>query len=676
MNYQHKRSVSLVFPGQGSQYVGMGRSLYQSSSAAKAVFDEAQTHLGISPLSFDAKHYQNTVYIQQALLTIEYACYRALLEAVPQLHVHMMAGHSLGEISALLCSSVLSFPAALDLVQQRGQIMQNTKKQGGMLALIGAEASEITPICQRIMNENPGLYLGISAFNSCQQLVLSGDAQAIALAETACQSCADNVVRLSNPLAFHSPLMAEAEQQFGAYVRQQAFAEPSCEVFSNVTGETYGEHGRIKELIVAQVSAPVRWQHIMDSLLAAKHPIIELGPKNTLSRLLQAEDEHARVLATENPVRDIESILNLIGMNQGTQTGDVHPHKTLDVRGFIERTLASTRNDTHHKMEAYQATKACLSYVRGLAAEQCFEEPAQKALSKYFQKALDYKELTTQAKQEYLSTLLCKAGQQTISLLCFAYAGGSSQIYAQWQRYFDMLSEEPTIKVIAVEYPGRGKKSKDALEVDVQALIQTIYTEHSDVFNGAYALFGHSLGGAVAYQLASYLAQQNRRAPEAVFVSSCPTPDEYQNRSLLAVDDQDFLANLKALNGIPQYVYESDDLMSYYLPILKSDITLLSNWKHSAEQTLNFPLHALTGAEDAFADLALVSAWRTYHRGPVHVRSFSGDHFYLHEADDLIPYIKTSLAELGKPVDNMSHRNQAQSKQSLQLASELSHETP
>jgi len=676
MNYQQQRSVCLVFPGQGSQYVGMGRSLYQSSAAAKAVFDDAQTHLGLSPLSFDETHYQNTAYIQQALLTIEYACYQALLEAIPRLHVRMMAGHSLGEISALLCSGALSFPSALDLVQQRGHIMQNTKKQGGMLALIGAQASEITPICQHIMNENPGLYLGISAFNSCQQLVLSGDIQAIALAEAACQSCADNVVRLSNPLAFHSPLMAEAEQQFGAYVRQQVFTEPNCQVFSNVSGQVYEDVEGIKELIVAQVSAPVCWQHIMHSLLAAKHPIIELGPKNTLSRLLQAEDEQAQVLATEDPVRDIESILNLIGMNQGTQTGDVHPHKTLDVRGFVERTLASTRNDTHHKVEAYQATKACLSYVRGLAAEQCFEEAAQKTLSKFFQKALDYKELTTQAKHEYISTLLGKAGQQTISLLCFAYAGGSSQIYAQWQRYFDTLGDDPAIKVIAVEYPGRGKKSKDALEVDVQALIQSIYAEHSDVFNGAYALFGHSLGGAVAYQLATYLEQQHRRAPEAVFVSSCPTPDEYQNRSLLAVDDQEFLANLKALNGIPQYVYESDDLMSYYLPILKSDITLLSNWKHSADQTLNFPLHALTGTEDAFADLALVSAWGTYHRGSVHVHSFSGDHFYLHEADDLIPYIKNSLAELAPAANQMTYRNRADLKPSLQPASELSHETP
>lgn len=635
-------SAILVFPGQGSQFVGMGQALYQSCPVARQVFDEAQEHLGLSVLHFNKEHFADTANVQQALLVLEYACFRSLQSLLPDFQPAALAGHSLGEISALLCAEALTFSDALELVRQRGTIMQSTQKKGGMLAVIDADRALIDTVCNELASSHPECFIGISAYNSEQQLVLSGDEVMIVQAESKLKDLGCNAVRLSNPLAFHSPLMQEAADQFATVVNGMTIKTPRYPVISNVTAEPFSDGEEIKRLIVEQIAAPVRWQQSMSWLLAMGLPVIELGPKNTLSRLANKTKDNGTFISTDNPIAARELILELLA--PGKQHGGDENLTGAALQAYIERILASTRNSLQAKKEAHAAVKQCLSTIRNLDFSAEISDGEHERIQREFQYALEHKDLSADKRKKLLAALDLKPKQEAIKLLCFSYAGGSTQIYAKWQALFNQVFSACPIKVIPVEYPGRGTKSKLPLETDVSSLVTSIYDEYADVFSGRYALFGHSLGGAVAYQLTSYLKSQGRPSPTAVFVSGCPTPNEYKDNLLLSsVSDQEFLDNLRALNGIPDYVYQSDDLLNYYLPILKSDVSLLSGWSTQPIADPDFPLVALGGDADTFANDSLIAEWGRFHQGRFKHETLPGDHFFIHEPGDVIQLIVSIL---------------------------------
>ena len=254
--------ITFIFPGQGSQKVGMGAELAQTYPAAHEIFDEADTTLGraLSELCFEGpetelKQTENT---QLAILTCSIATLRVLthkLEVVPK----VVAGHSLGEYSALVASGALSFADALILVQARAKYMAEAgeKQNGTMAAILGMEKQHLQNYCETV----DGI-VQIANYNCPGQLVISGEVdavnQVVALASEEIGARRCRLLPVSG--AFHSPLMESAQQKFQSVLDSVQLNPPQIDIVMNVTGELATGVDNIKHLLLQQITAPVQWE--------------------------------------------------------------------------------------------------------------------------------------------------------------------------------------------------------------------------------------------------------------------------------------------------------------------------------------------------------------------------------------------------------------------------------
>ena len=281
--------IAFIFPGQGSQKVGMGVDLAQTYPIAKAVFDEADTSLGraLSQLCFEGpetelKQTENT---QLAILT----CSVATLKVLTQLGIapQVVAGHSLGEYSALVASGVLDFSEALRLVSARAQFMAEAgeKQNGTMAAILGMEASQLQHLCDKVDG-----VVKIANYNCPGQLVISGEVDAVnqvvslASAEIGARRC--RLLPVSG--AFHSPLMESAQQKFQLVLDSVMLHPPEIDIVMNVTGEHTTDTDDIKHLLFQQITQPVQWKKTL--LTISKTRItnyVEVGPGKVLSGLVK-----------------------------------------------------------------------------------------------------------------------------------------------------------------------------------------------------------------------------------------------------------------------------------------------------------------------------------------------------------------------------------------------------
>ena len=300
--------IAFVFPGQGSQYPGMGKDLVENFSVAKQVFEEADEALGfdLSGLCFrgseeDLKLTANT---QPAILTASVATLR-VLEQETGLCPDYTAGHSLGEYSALVASGALTFAAAVSTVRQRGTFMQEAVPVGvgAMAAIMGIERPELEALCTEAA---AGEVVAPANFNSPGQIVIAGHAtaveRAIALAK---ERGAKRALPLPVSAPFHSPLMAPAAERLAAVLGPLAIGEMRCPVVSNVEAEENHDPRRIKALLVDQVCAPVRWdESVLRMHSLGVERFVEIGPGKVLTGLIK---RIARGAILEN-VDSVESI--------------------------------------------------------------------------------------------------------------------------------------------------------------------------------------------------------------------------------------------------------------------------------------------------------------------------------------------------------------------------------
>ena len=302
--------IAFIFPGQGSQKVGMGVDLAQTYPIAKAVFDEADTSLGraLSQLCFEGpetelKQTENT---QLAILT----CSVATLKVLTQLGIapQVVAGHSLGEYSALVASGVLDFSDALRLVSARAQFMAEAgeKQNGTMAAILGMEASQLQHLCDKVDG-----VVKIANYNCPGQLVISGEVDAVnqvvslASAEIGARRC--RLLPVSG--AFHSPLMESAQQKFQPVLDSVMLHPPEIDIVMNVTGEHTTDTDDIKHLLFQQITQPVQWKKTL--LTIAKTRItnyVEVGPGKVLSGLVK------RILpdSISSNVEDVDTLSRVI----------------------------------------------------------------------------------------------------------------------------------------------------------------------------------------------------------------------------------------------------------------------------------------------------------------------------------------------------------------------------
>lgn len=298
--------ISFIFPGQGSQQVGMGLELAQNYAKAKSVFEKADTFLRrqLSQLCFEGpeaelKQTENT---QLAILTCSVATLHVLTES--GVSPKVVAGHSLGEYSALVASGVLDLTDALRLVSARAQFMAEAGKKhnGTMAAILGMEVEQLHSICDKVQG-----VVNIANYNCPGQLVISGEIdavkKAVALAADKIGARRCRILPVSG--AFHSPLMDSAKQKFQNVIDSVPFHQPKIDMAMNVTGELATDTERIKHLLFQQITEPVQWEKTLHTIhnIGIKD-FVEVGPGKVLTGLVK------RTLpeSTAFNVEDVESL--------------------------------------------------------------------------------------------------------------------------------------------------------------------------------------------------------------------------------------------------------------------------------------------------------------------------------------------------------------------------------
>jgi [acyl-carrier-protein] S-malonyltransferase len=303
--------VGLLFPGQGSQFVGMGRELAAASTAACRTFEEADDVLGfpLSRLCWEGPvpELTATSVAQPALLTHSIAVLRTVEERLGP--VQMAAGHSLGEFTAYVAAGTLTFADGLRTVRRRGELMQEsgTERPGAMAALLGLEDEAVEQLCRDATRE--GGECVPANFNSPGQLVISGDVAAIERAmELARSAGARKAIRLNVSGAFHSPLMAMAQHGLVAQLDGVAMKPPAFPVVSNVTAQPVHDADAARRLLVEQLTSPVRWTACMRTMLdAGITRFRELGPGSVLTGLWRRVDRGVDCAAVGGAA-DLESV--------------------------------------------------------------------------------------------------------------------------------------------------------------------------------------------------------------------------------------------------------------------------------------------------------------------------------------------------------------------------------
>ncbi|WP_304233248.1 ACP S-malonyltransferase [Jiulongibacter sediminis] len=278
-----------VFPGQGAQFSGMGKDLYESSEKAKALFNKANEILGfdITKVMFEgsAEDLQQTYVTQPAIFL------HSVILAMVQDNIHpdMVAGHSLGEFSALVVSGALSFEDGLKLVAQRADAMQKACEinPSTMAAVLRLEDEKVEEICKEISDEL-GEVLVAANYNCPGQLVISGSEKAIDEAvERMKNAGAKRALKLPVGGAFHSPLMEPAREQLASAIENTNFSKPSCPIYQNATASASTEVDEIKKNLIAQLTAPVKWtQSVQKMVTDGASSFTECGPGKVLQGLV------------------------------------------------------------------------------------------------------------------------------------------------------------------------------------------------------------------------------------------------------------------------------------------------------------------------------------------------------------------------------------------------------
>lgn len=279
-----------VFPGQGSQFSGMGKDLFDSNSDSKLLFEQANQILGfdISEIMFYGtdENLKQTIVTQPAIFLHSVILAKALGESFKP---DLVAGHSLGEISALVANKCLDFEDGLKLVHKRALAMQKAceKVPSTMAAILGLEDSIVEQIC----SETPGIVVPAN-YNCPGQIVISGDLKSIDLAiEKLSASGARRAIKLPVGGAFHSPVMESAKSELENAIKSTEFHSPICPIFQNVCAEAVINPQEIKQNLIEQLTSPVKWTQTMLNIVKETNlEVIEVGPGKVLQGLFKKID--------------------------------------------------------------------------------------------------------------------------------------------------------------------------------------------------------------------------------------------------------------------------------------------------------------------------------------------------------------------------------------------------
>jgi len=307
--------VAFIFPGQGSQYVGMGKEIYESYAVGREVFEEASegAKIDLKKLCFDSTEEELTLTYnaQPAIFTVSLAVLTALRSEGLKIEPYVVAGHSLGEFSAACASGFFSIGTGALLVRKRGEFMQSAVPVGvgGMTAVIGLSPQEIENALKQVKSG----FVQVANYNSREQVVISGEVKGLEEAERILKdSGAKRVIRLSVSAPFHSKLMKPAADRLKDLMENLPFNRGNVPLLNNADVKLIFEPEELKDSFYRQVFSPVRWIEDVEKMKdMGVELFIEIGPKNVLRGLLRKIDRGLKVINVEKPA-DFEKVFKEI----------------------------------------------------------------------------------------------------------------------------------------------------------------------------------------------------------------------------------------------------------------------------------------------------------------------------------------------------------------------------
>ncbi|HDR7963616.1 ACP S-malonyltransferase [Bacillus wiedmannii] len=349
------KKIALLFPGQGSQFVGMSKKLYEEYAIVKDTFEEANDALGFDMTSIcfegDILKLTQTENTQPALLTASVAAFRVYIQEFG-INPSILAGHSLGEFSALTCSNTMRFSDALRIVRKRGLLMKQAAElgEGKMAAISGIDAKLINEECQKISTEKEPVV--VACYNSPTQSVISGHVLTVDKLINRLQKLGATIFPLKVSAAFHSPMMKQAAEGLRRELHKYTYSHPKWKVISNVNALPYEGHEQLIENLTAQMTSPVLWHDSVKYIKKQEAELaIEMGPKTVLKNLMKENLKELTVFQFESN-KDIEKLKSALAPTAYNEKEFVYNNR-LEIISSCIRTAICSKN-LNWDLESYK----------------------------------------------------------------------------------------------------------------------------------------------------------------------------------------------------------------------------------------------------------------------------------------------------------------------------------